>query len=318
MEAIDNPNEYILTENSGTFTITHNPKMDNVSSSTETSKIMEADDDIDEEESQIIEDYSSDTEQLIEMDESVVATTSQAAASANSQQTVANQIKKQPKLKKIKVKPQSFEGTTFNRSNEVPSCEANDLKINNFDSFTTAESFVAIPKMTPSGHDALDAAVEAVLNEGLSLQKAAVKFEVSKTVLWRRVRKHPNYMKTARENPILTIAYEKLKSGESLKAISKQLDIPMSTLHRHKVRLAQQGRLPDYITFKKRDPNTKDILKEKLKKAVQACIHEGMSQNHAANLFNIPKSTLWRHLQKRVADSGVEKSDSEEIKVVLN
>uniref|UniRef100_A0A1A9V4C8 HTH psq-type domain-containing protein n=1 Tax=Glossina austeni TaxID=7395 RepID=A0A1A9V4C8_GLOAU len=145
-----------------------------------------------------------------------------------------------------------------------------------------------------------------------------MKFDISKTVLWRRVRKHPDYMKTARENPIVTKAYERLKSGESLKSISLDLDIPMSTLHRHKVRLSQQGQLPDFVTCKRRDSTSKDDLKLKLAKAVQACVQNGMSQNHAANVYGISKSTLWRHLQKRVAEAEASMEEDEIKEVILS
>ncbi|KAM7358149.1 uncharacterized protein ACRADG_003207 [Cochliomyia hominivorax] len=165
-------------------------------------------------------------------------------------------------------------------------------------------------KLDPDKIDVIELASKAVINEGLSLQKAAIRYDISKTVLWRRVRKHPQYMKTARENPIIAKAYERLKSGESLKSISQDLDIPMSTLHRHKVRLSQTGQLPDFVTCKKRDSMSKDDLKIKLSKAVHACVHEGMSQNHAANLFQISKSTLWRHLQKRVAEAEAAETES--------
>jgi len=76
----------------------------------------------------------------------------------------------------------------------------------------------------------------------------------------------------------------------------------MSTLHRHKVRLSAQGRLPDFVACRRRDSTPKDELRDKLAKAVHACLSEGMSQNHAANLFEIPKSTLWRHLQRRMSN----------------
>lgn len=168
---------------------------------------------------------------------------------------------------------------------------------------TGVENLYKSPKLDPEKMDIIELASQAVINEGLSLQKAALRFDISKTVLWRRVRKHPQYMKTARENPIISKAYERLKSGESLKSISQDLDIPMSTLHRHKVRLSQTGQLPEFVTCRRRDSMSKDDLKLKLAKAVHACVHEGMSQNHAANLFEISKSTLWRHLQKRVAEA---------------
>ncbi|XP_061396419.1 uncharacterized protein LOC133332053 [Musca vetustissima] len=175
---------------------------------------------------------------------------------------------------------------------------------------TGVESLPKVSKIDNEKVDVIELASQAVINEGLSLQKAAVRYDISKTVLWRRVRKHPQYMKTTRENPIIAKAYERLKTGESLKSISQDLDIPMSTLHRHKVRLSNTGQLPDFVSCRKRDSVSKDDLKVKLAKAVYACIHEGMSQNHAANLYEISKSTLWRHLQRRVAEAeGAETSD---------
>ncbi|XP_017089038.2 uncharacterized protein [Drosophila bipectinata] len=160
-------------------------------------------------------------------------------------------------------------------------------------------------------NDALDMAADAVILEGLSLQKAADRFDISKTVLWRRVRTNPAYMRNNRERPSLSEAYERLKNGDSLKSISQDLRIPMSTLHRHKVRLSAQGRLPDFVACRRRDTTPKDELRDKLAKAVHACLNEGMSQNHAANLFEIPKSTLWRHLQRQ-EDRKVKKEQQDE------
>lgn len=148
---------------------------------------------------------------------------------------------------------------------------------------------------------ALEAACKAVVTEGLSLQKAAIKYDVSKTVLWRRVNKHPDYMKVHKENPVVSRAIERLKTGEPLKSISRDLDIPMSTLHRYKVRLLLSGDLPETVTCRRRDKVAKMNFQENLEKAVHACIYNGTSQNHAANKYTISKSTLWRHLQKRVA-----------------
>ncbi|BFF97047.1 uncharacterized protein DMAD_05538 [Drosophila madeirensis] len=163
-------------------------------------------------------------------------------------------------------------------------------------------------------NDALDLAADAVIIEGLSLQKAADRYDISKTVLWRRVRTNPAYMRSNRERPSLSEAYERLKTGDSLKNISQDLGIPMSTLHRHKVRLSAQGRLPDFVACRRRDTTPKDELREKLAKAVHACLNEGMSQNHAANLFEIPKSTLWRHLQRKMsgADRKVKKEEQDD------
>ncbi|XP_067613696.1 uncharacterized protein [Eurosta solidaginis] len=319
-------NEYILTENSGTFTLTQNNKLENASNASESEKLVEMEDTTDD--GQIIEEYSSTTcsaHSIIEISANTAAATTSTpkvtatATSSQQQQTTQPiiQIKTTPKLKAVNIKSairteeneklqqhhhhhQSMYNALDPTADPISVLKADDT----YETLNAAAAAaVASAPVTNTPVDSLYYAVQAVIEEGMSLQKAAQKFDLSKTVLWRRVRKHPQYMKTTRENPILTAAYERLKGGDSLKNISRELDIPMSTLHRHKVRLAQQGRLPDYVSFKKRDVNSKIELKDKLTKALHACVHEGMSQNHAANLFDIPKSTLWRHLQKRVAEA---------------
>ncbi|XP_053955815.1 uncharacterized protein LOC128861597 [Anastrepha ludens] len=294
-------NEYILTENSGTFTLTQNNKLENGSNS-DSEKLVEMEDTT--EDSHIIEEYSSNSaDPIIEIAASTPTTSTSKVTTTTTNSQVPQpliQIKSAPKIKTIKIKSQSSSETEQIHQSMYTTLDptADPISV-----LKTEDTFVSLNAAPGVPEDALFYAVQAVINEGMSLQKAAQKYDLSKTVLWRRVRKHPNYMKTTRENPVLTMAYERLKGGDSLKNISRELDIPMSTLHRHKVRLAQQGRLPDYVSFKKRDVNSKIELKDKLTKALHACVHEGMSQNHAANLFDIPKSTLWRHLQKRVAEA---------------
>lgn len=255
----NNPNEYILTESSGTFTLTPNMKID----STEVATLVEKND----EDGHLMEQYVADP----------IGESSHCSSS--------DQKDAKP-MKKLKDEFSEFQGLSPEDRKEI-----SRQSLQNFNETQSARV------------EALENAVLAVVDEGMSLQKAAIKFNISKTVLWRRVKKHPLYMKTTRENPLITAACERLKTGDSLKSISQALDIPMSTLHRHKVRLAQEGRLPDYVTFKKRGPLSKEVLKAKLNKAVTACLGNGMSQNHAANVFNVPKSTLWRHLQKKIGRS---------------
>ncbi|XP_055915302.1 transcription factor Ken [Eupeodes corollae] len=257
----NNPNEYILTESSGTFTLTPNMKIE----STAVGALVDKAD----EETHLMEQYVNDP------------------IGDSSHCSSADQSQKETKPnKKLKDEFSEFQGLSPDERKDI-----SRASLQNFNETQSARV------------EALENAVLAVVDEGKSLQKAAIMFNISKTVLWRRVKKHPLYMKTTRENPLITAACERLKSGDSLKSISQALDIPMSTLHRHKVRLAQEGRLPDYVTFKKRGPLSKEVLKAKLNKAVSACLGNGMSQNHAANVFNVPKSTLWRHLQKKMCSS---------------
>lgn len=258
----NNPNEYILTESSGTFTLTPNMKID----TTEVATLVEKN----EEDGHLMTHYVNDP-----------------IAANDSSQCSSSDQKDIKQIKKLKDEFSGFQGLSAEDRKEI-----SRASLQNFNETQSARV------------EALENAVLAVVDEGMSLQKAAIKFNISKTVLWRRVKKHPLYMKTTRENPLITAACERLKTGDSLKSISQALDIPMSTLHRHKVRLAQEGRLPDYVTFKKRGPLSKEVLKAKLNKAVTACLGNGMSQNHAANVFDVPKSTLWRHLQKKMFRAG--------------
>ncbi|XP_075162091.1 uncharacterized protein LOC142234789 [Haematobia irritans] len=373
-------NEFILTENSGTFTLTHNPKLETTSSAESTN--MEVTDE-DACESHIIEEYSSgDEPQLIHISSAEPSTVSTSNVIASTQtvealSTSMLDIKQKHKtinlrsnaattvipkmepvsntdmdavvqhiednisilhagqddnytlLKDSSASDSMVSGNTtselnfsMNTSNATAADLAYQAMANEGMSLpkaavkfnvskaelwrrvrsTGVENLQKSPKMDAEKLDVIELASQAVIREGLSLQKAAVRYDISKTVLWRRVRKHPQYMKTARENPVISKAYERLKTGESLKSISQDLDIPMSTLHRHKVRLSNSGQLPEFVSCRKRDVS-KDDLKAKLAKAVYACVHEGMSQNHAANLYEISKSTLWRHLQRRVAEA---------------
>ncbi|XP_037930419.1 uncharacterized protein LOC119665198, partial [Teleopsis dalmanni] len=147
--------------------------------------------------------------------------------------------------------------------------------------------------------NAYDLAVDAVISQGLSLKKSAEKFGLSKTVLWRRVHKSPYYVKPERNTSILKQAYERLKNGEQLKHVSQDLNIPISTLHRHRSRLIKNGDLPDNLNHRRISSSEKKDLRQRLFNAMNVCIHEGTSLNQTAIMFDLPKSTLWRHLQKR-------------------
>ncbi|XP_037939732.1 uncharacterized protein LOC119672685 [Teleopsis dalmanni] len=284
-----NNGEFILTGENGTFALAQNQDID--TGNGESAEKIDTEEDV---ESNIIEEYNNTENPIIS---TKIHNIPRGSASIESQSSVVQII---PKGKMYKMKtdadPIQMEQTVVSTTDSVE------------------DKTIAKTEVRRSAESLIDLAVQAVIEEGMSLQKAAVKYELSKTVLWRRVRLHPNYMKTARENPQIKLVHERLKTGESLKSISHDLDIPMSTLHRYKVRLSQQGRLPDFIVCKKRDPGTREELREKLAKAVYACIHQGVSQNHAANLFDIPKSTLWRHLQKRALKLEQDQNDSSDVK----
>ncbi|XP_060659111.1 modifier of mdg4 [Drosophila nasuta] len=309
-------NQYILTENTGTFTITQSASsvtklagattvVDAVTGDELAVDDAEADVDDgehDESESHLIEEhYVPSAGPLIEMtgDADVEMT-----EDAMHEEDVGDVEDEEEDEELMDVKPRKSQLDLKLVKTRVQQRPQPAAKASKKTMTKQHQQFAALKKEIKDDiNDALELAAVAVLHEGLSLQKAADRFDISKTVLWRRVRSNPAYMRIKKEKPSLSEAYERLKNGDSLKSISQDLRIPMSTLHRHKVRLAAQGRLPEFVACRRRDSTPKDELREKLAKAVHACINGGMSQNHAANLFEIPKSTLWRHLQRRVTEA---------------
>ncbi|KAH8350049.1 hypothetical protein KR084_011950, partial [Drosophila pseudotakahashii] len=301
MDGNSSGNQFILTENTGTFTITQSgsslSKMGGDDTATSGAEVELVDDDVEadiaedseEHETQMIEEDFTPTDPLIELGNATEMDDDEEDVTG---ELMDEEIEEEEKPRKL--------GGGKPRGRR-PINIKNEKRLSHKPS--RLQQFVALKREVKDDiNDALDLAADAVILEGLSLQKAADRFDISKTVLWRRVRTNPAYMRNNRERPSLLEAYERLKNGDSLKSISTELQIPMSTLHRHKVRLSAQGRLPDFVACRRRDSTPKDELRDKLAKAVHACIHEGMSQNHAANLFEIPKSTLWRHLQRRMSN----------------
>ncbi|XP_017070893.1 uncharacterized protein LOC108107742 [Drosophila eugracilis] len=300
MDGNSSGNQFILTENTGTFTITQSgsnlSKMEVDETVTSGAEVELVDDDVEaditedseEHDGQMIEEEFGQTDPLIELS---------GATELDDDEDVPGDLVDED-LEETEEKPRKLGGKSRTRRS-LNSKSAKRLSSKP----TRLQQYVALKREVKDDiNDALDLAADAVILEGLSLQKAADRFDISKTVLWRRVRTNPAYMRNNRERPSLAEAYERLKNGDSLKSISTELQIPMSTLHRHKVRLSAQGSLPDFVSCRRRDSTPKDELRDKLAKAVHACLNEGMSQNHAANLFEIPKSTLWRHLQRRMSN----------------
>ncbi|KAH8366770.1 hypothetical protein KR200_005513, partial [Drosophila serrata] len=317
MDGNTNGSQFILTENTGTFTITQSttslPKMEPQGNAQENAELVdeEGEEDIpdepEEQDTQIMEEDYAPSDPLVELN---------TAAEMDDDDNLHEDLVDEEDV--MDIKPRKLGGggkPRIRRPHNPKAVKRLPAKPHRQEQYGSLKR-----EVKDDINDALDLAADAVIIEGLSLQKAADRFDISKTVLWRRVRTNPAYMRSNRERPSLLEAYERLKNGDSLKNISQDLRIPMSTLHRHKVRLSAQGRLPNFVSCRRRDTTPKDELRDKLAKAVHACVNEGMSQNHAANLFEIPKSTLWRHLQRRMSneDRKVKKELQDEYDDILN
>lgn len=75
--------------------------------------------------------------------------------------------------------------------------------------------------------------------------------------------------------------------------IAQKYKLPISSLHREKVKLFNDGKL---INVQIKRQNKGQLFRENLRKAVLAC-KEGMSQASAAYKYKVPKTTIWRHLR---------------------
>lgn len=155
----------------------------------------------------------------------------------------------------------------------------------------------------------LEQAVRVVLDENLSLMKASERFKVSKTAIWRAVRKYEQYNPSASKDISLERqqAQEEIVAGKSLKSLSTKYGIPLTTLHRDKKKLSKEGKLPE--TLRVRDRSEKSEFNQRLEMALEKC-RQGMSQYQAANVFKIPKATMWRYAHALMRSDEKTKDDT--------
>lgn len=90
-------------------------------------------------------------------------------------------------------------------------------------------------------------------------------------------------------------AIEEIKNGEPLLNVSKKYNIPISTLHRDKQMLFNQGNLPINVTHKIRKRG--EDFDDRLRRTICEILN-GKSQNESAKLHDIPKATIWRVMKK--------------------
>nr|XP_018908349.1 PREDICTED: uncharacterized protein LOC109037934 isoform X1 [Bemisia tabaci] len=155
------------------------------------------------------------------------------------------------------------------------------------------------------------AAIQAVA-EGASLKHASETWGIPKTVLWRKVQRDGGKASLRRRMrkytpAVMDLACNALLSGHSITRVANQFKIPTSTLFREKQRLVKEGKLPA------RSINTKKthslIQKIRLDQAVAACQDGKMSQALASQTFQVPKTTIWRRLQRSAGNNGSSKQE---------
>lgn len=143
---------------------------------------------------------------------------------------------------------------------------------------------------------AIKEATNAVVYNKLSLQQAASQFGIAKTVLWRKLRQSTDYKPEDRSHAHREEAIKAIEEGKKLLNVSKMFNIPISTLHRDKVKLMEQGKLPKHCTVVKRELGPE--FKKRIEAALESC-RNGMTQKMASQLHNVPKTTIWRYMNTK-------------------
>ncbi|CAO1412493.1 unnamed protein product [Diamesa tonsa] len=148
-------------------------------------------------------------------------------------------------------------------------------------------------------------ALDEIMNNTSSFRQVSEKYNIPKTILWRRAKKE-GYIKGERpkDSNRLT-AIEEIKKGDSLINLSKKFNIPISTLHRDKLKLYEDGNLPETVNLKNRSRG--NDFEERLRNAIAEVLN-GKSQNEAAKKFALPKTTIWRVI-KKIDMKAVKKED---------
>lgn len=153
------------------------------------------------------------------------------------------------------------------------------------------------PKMSAKTIDeaVMEQAINEIISNNTSFRVVSEKYQIPKTLLWRRAKK-VGYVKTEKQkDEVRLLAIEAIKQGESLISLSKRFSIPISTLHREKLKLYEKGQLPESVNLKNRSRG--EDYDERLRCAI-AEILNGKSQNEIAKKYNIPKTTIWRIIKK--------------------
>jgi hypothetical protein len=108
------------------------------------------------------------------------------------------------------------------------------------------------PKMTSKTVDesVMEEAIKEIISNNSSFRVVSEKYHIPKTLLWRRAKKF-GYVKTEKQkDDVRLLAIEAIKAGESLISLSKRYNIPISTLHREKLKLYEKGQLPENVNLK--------------------------------------------------------------------
>jgi hypothetical protein len=117
------------------------------------------------------------------------------------------------------------------------------------------EEFTEIKQRTPAKpveEETMKKAIAEVISNNCSFRAVSEKYQIPKTLLWRRAKKE-GYVKGDRfKDDSRLQAIEAIKAGESLISLSKKFNIPISTLHREKLKLYERGQLPENVNFKVR------------------------------------------------------------------
>lgn len=194
-----------------------------------------------------------------------------------------------------------FEPSTSNQEGNEPSTVVRKEELvseNQSDGETSGESSGLCKKRLKNVEygNKLDEAINTIIQGGASFRTASIQYGIPKTVLWRKAVKAPNYKAERFELPSpRKEAIEALKAGEKLLNISKRFDIPLSTLHRDKIKLFSEGALPDNVMLKQRDKGID--FKDRVLEAAQQCVAGLMSQSEASKLYRLPKTTIWRKIR---------------------
>lgn len=192
-------------------------------------------------------------------------------------------------------------------SNASPLLEAQDMlqhkvkaekkKRSNIVMDSSDMSNKSLPKMPARAIDesVMEQAINEIITNNTSFRIVSEKYNIPKTLLWRRAKKVGYVKMEKQKDDTRLMAIEAIKQGESLISLSKRFNIPISTLHREKLKLYEKGLLPESVNLKNRSRG--EDYDERLRSAI-AEILNGKSQNEIAKKYNIPKTTIWRIIKK--------------------
>lgn len=222
-------------------------------------------------------------------EETVTDIRSASECSSSSKENISNKKQKSKNLKKYR--EGNLDRALKDMEWGMPLTEASRLyKIPRSTLYSKAKLHSGLQIVSRKEHSNQDChpALQAIA-DGMSLKRAAEEFNIPKTVLWRRVQK--------RLDILSKVKCRKKRGGKQQTESEENQKEEINSNPKYNS-IQSKNKADSESKRTSQDESKKSLKRARLSQAVAACKMGKMSQAAASTTFQVPKTTIWRRLQK--------------------